>query len=194
KNGSSLAESKQLITEAVTDLAQQVKVNAVKPNAYLLQATDRYLQAPVFSSQYLIETDTVPFLQIVLSNTMEVYAPYSNFSFTSDTDVLRMIDYNVFPSFVVTEQPSHYLSNTNSSNYYSTEYDSYKEIIVSVYDSVNSALGAVKNTEWQSREVIQPGVVMNTYKNGVKIIINYSENNVTVDGNKLSPISYHIVK
>ena len=74
----------------------------------------------MFTSQYLIQTDTVPFLQIVLSGSMEVYATYANFSFYTETDILRMIDYNVYPSFILTHDPSYELISTNSSNFYST--------------------------------------------------------------------------
>ena len=55
-------------------------LNLVAPNKYLWKYTDRYLQSPVGTSQYVYETDTVPFLQMVLNGTMEVYAPYANLS------------------------------------------------------------------------------------------------------------------
>ena len=67
-------------------------VNMDSPNKYLWEYTDRFLNSPIGSSQYVYETDTVPFLQMVLNGTMEVYAPYSNFSFYSQSDMLRMID------------------------------------------------------------------------------------------------------
>lgn len=193
KDDISLTKAKELFVETFIDLSNDYQINAVKPNAYLLASIDRYLQAPVFSSQYLIETDTVPFLQIVLADMMEIYAPYANFSFSSPEDILRMIDYNVFPSFVLTQQPSHYLSATNSSNYYSTEYASYKDIIASAYTAMNETLANVKNQQWISREVIEPGVVVNTYENKAKIIINYTDYKVSYEGYNVDPISYGFI-
>ena len=158
----------------------ELKINAVNPNAYLLTYVDRYLEAPIYSSHFLIETDTVPFLQLVLASNMEMYASYGNFNITTENDVLRMIDYNVYPSFILTKEPSYYLVDTNSFIYYSTQFDFYQEEIVEVYDKINAALKEVQNADWIGRTVIADGVIRNNYSNGVQIYINY--NNTDFDG------------
>ena len=183
----------ELIQETFEDISKSYKINAVTPNEYLLGVVDRYLSAPMFSSQHLIETDTVPFLQIVLNNAMEIYAPYANFSFSSPADLLRMIDYNVYPSFVLTEQPSHLLSTTNSSNYYSTEYESYKEIILDFNQAMDESLLKVQGANWTNREVYAPGVIVNTYDNGKSIVINYTEQAVDVNNVSINPQSYCVI-
>ena len=170
-----------------------VKINATTPNMYLWKATDRFLQAPSLNTQYIIETDTVPFLQLVLNGTMEVYAPYSNFSFYTQGDILRMIDYNLYPSFVVTNEPAHLLSVTNSMTYYSTEYNIYRDIIKNVYTQVSAALSQVKGIDWIDRRVLANGVVVNTYANGVKIYINYTEDDCSFDGVQIKALSSVVV-
>ncbi len=182
-----------LYQAALANLSQDVLLNLTKPNMYLFPYTDRYLQINVYSTQYLIETDTVPFLQILLQGTMELYAIYSNFSFYTDSDVLRMIDYNVYPSFVLTNEPSFVLADTNSSEYYSTEYRLYEELIQSIYFRVNGALSSVINAEWVNREVIRVGVIRNTYDNGVEIIINYTDTAQTVGTDTIQAMSYLVL-
>lgn len=182
-----------LIVNAYKDLDSEMMINNHQPNNYLWAYTDRYLDVPVYGSQFLIETDTVPFLELVLHNTMELYAPYSNFSFYTDADILRMIDYNVFPSFVLTENPAYYLVDTNSNNYYSTEYILYLDLITHVYGNVNEALNAVINAEWENRTVIEEGIIKNTYSNGVEIIINYRSEAIKIDGVIIDAISYEVV-
>ncbi|MBE5957313.1 MAG: hypothetical protein E7254_00415 [Lachnospiraceae bacterium] len=153
-------------------------INMDSPNKYLWEYTDRYLNSPIGSSQYVYETDTVPFLQMVLNGTMEVYAPYSNFSFYSQSDMLRMIDYNISPSFVLTQEPSYLLASTTSCDFYSTEYNQYSELIQSVYNTVNDQLSQVIGMDWVGREVLQDGIIRNTYSDGITtkyIIINYSD-------------------
>ncbi len=159
-----------------------VKVNLEQPNMYLWKYTNRYLNSPVGTSQYVFETDAVPFLQMVLHGTMEVYAPYSNFSFYTQADILRMIDYNLSPSFILSEEPSYLLASTNSSHLYSTEFSQYKDLIHTVYDEVNEVLSSVNGYTWTNRDVINEGVLLNTYREGndVKyIIINYTDEAVT---------------
>ena len=167
------ADNKDAIIEAFSGI-EGMEVNAVNPNAYLLPYVDRYLEAPIYSSHFLIETDTVPFLQLVLASNMEMYASYGNFNITTANDVLRMIDYNVYPSFILTEDSSYHLVNTNSFIYYSTQFDFYDEEILRVYNEINTALKEVQDADWIGRTVIAKGVVKNVYSNGVEIYVNYN--------------------
>ncbi len=188
-------DAKEYIVNGFSKLDSDVLLNAYQPNAYLLEYVDRYLQAPVYGTQYLIETDTVPFLQLVLQGQMEVYGPYANFSFYTEADMLRMIDYNVYPSFVLTEQPAYLLTDTLSRNFYSTEYTLYEELIQELYTEVNDALRYTINYSWVNREVIIPGVIVNTYENGtntVQIIINYTEDPFEYNGETVEPVSYMV--
>jgi len=159
-----------------------VLINAHAPNQYLWAYVDRFLNAPVFSNQFIIASDTVPFLQMVLHNTMEIYAPYANFSFYTTRDILRMIDYNVLPSFVLTHSPAHYLGNTNSLNFYSTEYAIYHDIIMEVYEKMSPIMSQVRGLEWINREVLSEGVVLNSYEGGVQVLINYTSVSFTFNG------------
>ena len=171
---------------------KEVKKNIKNPGMYLWQYTDRYLQAPVGHSQYIFETDAVPFLQLVLNGTMEVYAPYANFSFYTQTDILKMIDYNLSPSFILTQEPSWKLADTVSADLYSTEYSLYKSLIQEVYSQVNAALGQVKGFRWVDRLVAADGVIVNVYeKDGQvkRIIINYTDDPVTMEGVETAPKS-----
>jgi hypothetical protein len=176
---------------------QGTKLNLVNPNLYLWKYTDRYLQSSVGTSQYVYETDTVPFLQMVLHGTMEVYAPYANFSFYSQTDMLRMIDYNINPSFVLTEEPSYLLASTTSSDYYSTEFEQYEELVQNIYNTVNTPLSQVIGYNWDGRTVMDDGVIVNQYsKEGVvkSIVINYTEDEVTVNGTKVAALSAQVIE
>ena len=199
RNGvvSSLTDAEELIRNAVAAAGENMKINLVNPNQYLWEYTDRYLQAPVGTSQYVFETDSVPFLQMVLHGTMEVYGPYSNFSFYTDSDILRMIDYNISPSFIFTKEPSYLLADTVSSDMYSTEYEQYRNLAKKVYDGVNSVLSQIRGYEWTGREVPESGVIVNTYvKNGAKaqVIINYTDSDVNCLGTVTKALSASVVK
>jgi hypothetical protein len=169
-------------------------INMKTPNQYLWKYAARFLETPVFPTQYILETDTVPFLQLVLHGTMEMYAPYANFSFYTRRDILRMIDYNVYPSFVLTHEPAHLLSSTNSLNYFSTEYEVYRDIIRNVYTEVSAALSPVKGREWLNRTVLAEGVILNEYSGGLKIIINYTDNVYPYNGAAVNALSAALIQ
>ncbi len=183
-SSTSMSEAIKLYQNAFESI--DMGINAVAPNSYMWKYVDRFLDTPVLTTQYIMETDTVPFLELVLAGTMELYSPYANFSFYTNEDMLRMIDYNVYPSFILTAEPAHHLSSTNSSNYYSTEYSLYKDIINDVYDTVGDILGGVMGKKWINREVLENGVIMNTYEDGTRVIINYTDNEVNYSGISVS--------
>lgn len=191
RNPIRLSEAIRIYQEALSSL--DMKVNLSKPNQYLWQYTDRFLDTPMFTSSYIMETDTVPFLQMVLNGSMEVCGPYANLSFYTRADILRMIDYNVYPSFILTYEPSYLLAATQSSDFYSTEYSLYEPIIKSVYGETNQALSVVRGREWIGREVLAPGVVVNRYDGGVSIFINYTGDVFTApDGTEVAAEGYRV--
>lgn len=182
KESSEVSKTIEMYQETFDQMSDDWKISSTSPNQYLWKYIDRFLQAPVYSSQFLIQTDTVPFLQLVINNNMEIYAPYSNFSFYTKQDVLRMIDYNLSPSFVLTQEPSYQLTLTNSAKFYSTEYIQYKDLIYQIHQDVNLALKDVLHAQWIDRIVLENGVIKNVYDNNMAVIINYTQNPVEVSG------------
>lgn len=157
------------------NVSNKLDINAVSPNSYLWPYITRFLNAPAYNSQYLFETDSVPLISYILRDYIEVYADYSNFSFYDTASQLRMIDYNMYPSFILTEESSHLLINSNSNEYFSTEYSLYKDRINEIYTNVNSILSSISSETWESRTVLAPGVILNTYSNNKSVIINYTD-------------------
>jgi hypothetical protein len=189
-----LEETITLYQNALAALDPTQTVAMTNPNDYLWNYVDRYLNTPVYSTQFLVETDTVPFLQLVLNQSMEMYAPYSNFSFYTPKDVLRMIDYNTYPSFVLSQDPAYNLALTNANRYYSTEYTEYKSLIVSIYKDVDRSLSEVIGAKWIDRQVLENGVILNVYDNGKKILINYTESAVTINGKIFQAMSATVIR
>jgi hypothetical protein len=104
-----------------------------------------------------------------------------------------MIDFNVFPSFLLTKSPSYLLAQTNSAHFFSTEFAQYETMINDVFHTVNNALRYTAGVEWTNREVIAPGVIVNTYANGMRIIINYTEKPVTYLDTAVEALSARVV-
>ena len=192
-----VSEAVDLYQDTLSQMQSEVLINIETPGKYLWQYTDRYLQSPVGHSQYVFETDAVPFLQIVLNGTMEVYAPYANFSFYTQSDILKMIDYNLYPSFMLSQEPSYELADTVSCDLYSTEYSLYRELIEEVYTSVNAVLSQVAGYRWINRTVVEDGVIVNTYEKDGKVkevVINYTSDTVSYQGHSIEALDAQIIE
>ncbi len=149
------------------------------PNCYLWKYTDDYFDMPMNNSQYLYETDTVPFLQIVLKGSIDYYAPYANQSSYSQNDILKMIEFGAYPSFITAAADNYELQNTPLVDYFSINFDDWYSTITGVYGKVNSALKSVEGAEISAHTVLSSGVARVDYSNGVSIYVNYNADEFT---------------
>lgn len=174
-NVSPRIETMETYSEVYDVLSEHVGGLALyEPNSYALAATERYLDIPMYSSNYVFETDTVPFLQIVLKGYIPYYAPFSNFYSDPEDEVLRMIDFGAYPSFLLTSQPSRLLAKTASKDVYTSEYSIWKDDVVEQYNVIKESLDQVKGEGIVSRQIPAKGISEVTYTNGVKIVVNYT--------------------
>lgn len=177
-------ETKEKLISLVSEISNSV-AGFSQPNVYLWKYADEIYDMPVSNSQYLYETDSVPFLQMVLKGSIDYYAPYSNRGFYSNDCILKMIEYGMYPSFMLMDADNTELYKTPLEEYYSLNFDDWKNTILDVYNTVNSALSAVEGSEIVDYTVLKSGVVKVDYSNSISIYVNYTgadyvSGNVTV--------------
>jgi hypothetical protein len=170
-SGVNLIDSARIYNEALktTDL----RVSLADANSYLWESMDAYYEFPMYSSQYLQFSNTVPFIPIVLSGSMDLFATNANFYAYARDELLRLIDFGVYPSFLVTNESSKKLEDTSLVNIYSSRYADLKDSVLVYYDFTNQALKHVQNSKIVNREVLRDGVVLITYDNDISILVNY---------------------
>ena len=174
-------EAKERLISLVSGIKNSV-AGFNQPNVYLWKYADEIYDMPVSNSQYLYETDSVPFLQMVLKGSIDYYAPYSNMGFYSDNCILKMIEYGMYPSFMLMAADNTELYKTPLEEYYSLNFSDWEKTLSKVYNTVNSALSAVEGSEITDYTVIKSGVVRVDYSNGTAIYVNYTGSDYT-DGN-----------
>jgi len=76
------------------------------PNAYMFDFMNAYFDMPVSNSGYIYTTDMVPFLQIVLAGYIPFYGKALNFSSDMKMDLLKHVDFGVYPSYFLTHEPT----------------------------------------------------------------------------------------
>ena len=146
------------------------------PNQFLWHNTTAFFDVPLVSSQFLFQTDTVPFLQMVLRGSIEYYAPYINIGAFSRTNVLKMIEYGANPSFILTATESHLLSGTPLEDLFTTYYSDWRPAVLEMYAEINAALSAVRGQEMIDHRALCYGVAVTVYANGVNIFVNHGLN------------------
>lgn len=165
----------------------EVAANMYRPNAYLFPYLDDYYDTPIYSSGFVFIDETIPLLQLILSGQVEMYATYLNsVSYDQDT-LLRLIEFGVYPAFVLTGEPAYKMKGTGASAITVSEYEYLAERITFYYEAMNEALAGVRGSEMIGHQRLAEGVVQVTYANQKTLTINYNETTfdtgeVTVEG------------
>lgn len=169
------------ITEAFQNVFTDKGAAVVRPNAYLYPYVSAYRDIALVNSQYVFETDTVPFLQILLSGHETLYSPYLNCGLYSKMDLLKLIDYGVYPSFILTGKNNYELRESASSTLLSSAISDWQDYVTEAYQFVNGVLRYTYGEEILDREVLSTGLVRIDYPSG-SIYVNYTESDRQVDG------------
>lgn len=162
-------------------------------NLYTLKYSSSYLLTPSSSSRYRIYSDTVPFVPYLLSGVLDKYSRFQNFGSSSKYDLLRMVDFGIYPSYIITEASAYLFQDTELKQIYSSSFSTWKDTILSDYLFVSGALDHVINASVISRSYLELGVYEVLYSNGVNIIINYSSRTISFGDLTINPTSYLVV-
>lgn len=167
-------ENLTAIINLVEGLADSQRIPLYQPNEYLWSYVSEFYNTPLASGQFLYETDTVPFLQIVVSGSMQMYGPPLNTGSYSRERLLRHIEYGVAPSFTLTYCPSLDLYKTTEEDYISTNYEDWEGYIEETYNIISSALDKVYGHSITEHTALKDGFIRVTYDNGAKVYVNYT--------------------
>ncbi len=145
-----------------------------RPNDYMYGLMDAYYDMPLSGNGYTYIAETVPFLPIVLAGYAPYYGSPLNFSPNLQDDVLRHADFNMYPSFFLTQEPTAAMLNTPSNWIYTSSYAQWGEQIRATYRWLDERLGPVRGQAIVKREQLADGVFATTYANGLQVVVNYT--------------------
>jgi hypothetical protein len=139
----------------------------------------------VTNSGYVYASDTVPFLQIALSGKINMYSTALNFSSDVLFERLRLVDFNVYPSFYLTHDSTSKILDTSSNWIYSSSYEQWDTSISSTYMWMDHLLSQVKGATVISRSIPQVGISVISYSNNKTIVVNYTSEDFVFEGHQV---------
>jgi hypothetical protein len=170
-----------------------ISVNMFNPDAYLFGHVNKYYDTPLTSSELMFVDATIPLLQLVTSGYMDMYSPNLNFA-SNETDTrLRLVEYGINPSYLLTEADVYDLKFTNSSNVYISEYQTLKTRMALNNNFIKAGLDSVAGQEMIDHTFLAKGVSLVNYANGISIIVNYTDQNFDYMGTIIIAKEYEIL-
>lgn len=163
-------------------------------NSYVFGSVDRITNIPSDDRGYMFTTTEVPFYQMVVHGMAGYTGLAGNLSSDLEREKLKWIEYGYLPYFELTYEGSKDLMYTGYNSLFSSEYSQWKERVISVYLEMQGAVGDLWNKTILRHESVLPEVYKVTYSNQTKVYVNYSNQDVTVDGTIIKALDYAVVR
>jgi hypothetical protein len=152
-----------------------LRLGFYRPNDYLFGVARAYYDMPLGDNGYIYTYEAVPFLPTVLSGYMPYYGTALNFSSNRQDDLLRHVEYGIYPSYFLTHEATANMLNTPSSWIYTSSYEQWGEQIRQTYAWMNGLLSPVRGQQITAHRKLKDGVFATTYANGWQILVNYTQ-------------------
>ena len=152
-------------------------------NAYVLPYADLITNVPTNSSGYDIFSQDVPFYQAVLHG----YVPYTTESIPQSADpaltYLAAVESGSELLYIGFHEESAVLFDTSYTNLYGSTWTLWKDEAAQYYKEYMPLLTKVHDQTITEHRQVEDGVFVTGYANGVSIAVNYTDADVTVEGN-----------
>ncbi len=142
--------------------------------AYAFPYADVITDVPVYSSQFDVEDEAVPFYQMVMSGSAALYSTPVNLSGDVRESLLHAVEYGVSPSFLLMTADAQTLLDTDMSNYYSVAYDEWDDEIRGILSELQQLEGVLGQRIVGHRQESSQ-VYVTTYEDGTEVYVNYAD-------------------
>lgn len=156
-------------------------------NYYVLSYADDLFNVPMQSSLLDTEDENVPFYQMVIHGAISYAGSPSNISSDSNTAYLKSIEYgaSLYDTFITASDDS--ITNTDyETMFYSLSDQNRLSVLISKYNATKKLYESVKGATIVGNEQINKDVYQTTYSNGTKVLVNYNDEPVTINGTTIA--------
>ncbi len=178
--------------KAMKDEGTTIMINS--GNDYAVAYADMVTNMDLGGYEYTIIDKQVPFYQIALHGMVNYTGEPINLAGEYLDEILKSAEYGAGLSFTIMDETSFTLQNTLYTQYFGAEYASWKEQMLEIYTRYNNELGHVYNQRMAGHEYVAENVAKTTYEDGTKVYVNYSYDDVTVDGITVTARDYTVVR
>jgi len=164
-------------------------------NKYALPYATAIVDIPLTANEYYLIDETVPFYQMVIHGYIDYCGSTINFdsNFVESDTILKLLEYGSSPHVTFAQKEPFELKNTALEYMYSTEYTYWLDIVTRIYNETKDVLGSVRNQALIDHQQVQKGVFKSTYEEGMTVIVNYTDADVTVDGVIVEANDYTVI-
>ncbi len=192
----SMTNAEPYYMEALEKLSSRYHLMLSDPMVSAYGSVDFITDLPMESSKMKVFDASIPFVQLVL----EDYIIYSSEVINDNTydvwnTVMKAIETKSALKFRFMYEDTSILKDTEADHIYTAEYEKWKETVGEYYQIYNAFYQQVKDASMIHHEIINRdnNIRVVTYSNGIKVYLNYSMEDIDIDGH-LVPANHFVVQ
>lgn len=167
------------VMQSVSDVSDKLMFDGA--NAYAFPYAGVIQGVPTESSSFLCEDASVPFYAIALHGLVQMGTAPVNAENSRQT-VLKAIESGIAPTYVLGKRNTNMFKNTAISDYSYIDSDYWLSRAAEAYSEVKECLLSVENRKITSHDMLSNGVYKTGFDNGCRVIVNYNDTAVMVEG------------
>ena len=145
-------------------------------------------------SEYTILDECVPFFQLAIHGRVDYTGDPININGNPENEVLYAAEYGAGLYFTFMEETSFATQKTLYTDYYGSNFDSWKDKMLEIYNRFNSELGHTYNQEMTGHENLTADVSCTEYADGTKVYVNYGYSEYSAGGVKVPARDYAVTR
>lgn len=142
-------------------------------NAYLIPYADLVINMPLKSQGSNIVDQEIPFFSIVLHGHVNYTGDALNITGDFITNLLKTVESGAGLYCVLMDAPSSALQDTESTEFYGANFDSWKEDVISYYQRFEKDFAGLYGQTIANHEIVAENVTMTEYEDGTQVYVNY---------------------
>ncbi len=185
-------QSEQLWQDSLSELRRGDKGLLLSAACgYSIPFASAITDTPMSSSGFSVETHSIPFYQMVLRGVIPLATTPINFAGNSDKALLFAAESGISPSFSLLEKNQKYLKDSAHYEHITNGLiEDWADKAAAAYLKLSPLLKAVSNQTIKTHQIINEGVRKTVFSNGITVIVNYTENAISLDGVTIEALNF----
>lgn len=186
--------SKNINIQVASNLSKSQKLMIDGGNAYLYPYAEHILDMPQTSSHYQYTDESIPFMQMVLHGYIDYAGEAINLSGDYVDQMLLAASNGCGVYFIMNANNTKYLKDTEFSTYFSTDYSTWINDAIHIYDKLNAVLKEVSSSEITDYVKVADKVYKTVYANGKSVLVNFSDSEYVSGQNHVGAKDFMLIK
>jgi hypothetical protein len=193
KNGVKRGETPDTWTSILKQVKEGSGSNMIEwANAYAFPYVDHIVQAPEPELKVPSADEAIPFYQMALHGLVS-YSSYSlNLQSDPDKSFLKAVETGSNINYSIFKNDASAVKDSYLNYMYSCDLDTWLDKIIDEYKQLNILSSKTAGKKIVGHRTVAEGIKETTYENNVKVLVNYNDKDVTVDGTAVKALGYAV--